>query len=381
MNLLIHDLNEKQWEDIRKDYENCTVISDQGNIRPCIGCFSCWNREPGKCIFQDGYENMGSLIHHADEVIVISRYTYGGFSSFIKNLFDRSLGYVLPHFEIVNGESHHQRRYDECKPYTFIFYGNDLSDEEKQAARRYVTAVTANMRTQVRDVIFRECEEDPKPSLTPSDDRNEKIILLNASMRYQKGNSAKLALQLKDRISREAQIINLAQYLNNMEDLLNTLEEDTDLVLCMPLYVDGLPSQLIRLMELMQRKYTGKKKDIYVLANMGLYESRQLINLFEASKQWSDRMGFTYCGGLGTGAGELVGGVMEMLPFGKWPTSKISQGMDRLAEAIDEHSQIEDIYTEVHRFPRSLYVAIANSGWKRMAKRNGITEKDLFRQL
>ena len=87
MNLVIHDLSEKEWNKIKADYEGWKVVSDNGNIGPCIGCFCCWRKTPGECVIKDGYENMGALIHHADEVVVISRYTYGGFSSFVKNAF------------------------------------------------------------------------------------------------------------------------------------------------------------------------------------------------------------------------------------------------------------------------------------------------------
>ena len=85
--------------------------------------FCCWRKTPGECVIKDGYENMGALIHHADEVVVISKYTYGGFSSFVKNAFDRCIAYVLPQFEVIKGETHHKRRYDEDKAFTFIFYG------------------------------------------------------------------------------------------------------------------------------------------------------------------------------------------------------------------------------------------------------------------
>ena len=54
------------------------------------------------------------------EVVVISKYTYGGFSGSVKGVFDRCLGYVLPQFEITKGETHHKKRFDEDKPFTFI---------------------------------------------------------------------------------------------------------------------------------------------------------------------------------------------------------------------------------------------------------------------
>ena len=110
--LVIHDLPRDVWKRMRHAYSGWAVVSEKQPIHPCIGCFGCWNKTPGQCVVKDGYEKMGALIHHAREVVVISRYTYGGFSGFVKNVFDRSLGYVLPQFEIINGESHHQKRYE-----------------------------------------------------------------------------------------------------------------------------------------------------------------------------------------------------------------------------------------------------------------------------
>ncbi len=87
MKLVIHDLTAEEWENVKQDYEGDQIISDSGTIRPCVGCFGCWNKTPGQCVLRDGYENMGVLIHQADEIVVISRYTYGGFSGFVKKMF------------------------------------------------------------------------------------------------------------------------------------------------------------------------------------------------------------------------------------------------------------------------------------------------------
>lgn len=379
MKLLIHDLNKEDWEKRAEEYEGWTIISDNGSILPCVGCFGCWNRTPGSCVMKDGYGNMGYLIHHADEVRVISRYTYGGFSGFVKNVFDRSLAYVLPHFEIVNGESHHRKRYDEEKPYTFIFYGPRLSEEEKESARRYVKAVATNMRTLVKNVIFEENEEVPAIKEAKKPQETGDVILLNCSMR--KGNSLALAEQLAKRLKEKPLLLNLSEYLKDHDRLLETIKDARALVFCTPLYVDGLPSQLIRLLEYLEKQEWENAKKIYAIANMGLYENSQLVNLFEALRQWCRNTGFTYCGSLGVAAGELVGGLMQVLPFEKGFTAKIAQEEDRLAEAIDEGNAIEDIYSGPGHFPRWLYIAIANGGWSRMARANGISEKDLYRQL
>ena len=381
MRLLIHDLNKEKFSEIADRYQDCTIISDDGSIRPCVGCFGCWNKDPGKCVVNDGYQDMGCLIHHAEEVIVISRYTYGGFSGFVKNVFDRSLGYVLPHFELVNNETHHKRRYDEDKPYTFIFYGHDLSDEDREDACRYVKAVTTNMRTHVKDVIYVEIEDEPIRKKKIEDVKEDKIILLNASMRSANGNSAKLAIELQKHLKQESEIINLSMYLNNHDELIEALAKASKIVLCMPLYVDGLPSQLIRLMEKMEREYVIPSRRIYVLSNMGLYESKQLINLLTAVKKWCKKMDFEYGGGLAVGAGELVGGFLEMSPIDKWPLKSIDAGLKKLAQTINDGDKIDDIYCGTESFPRFLYMAVANSGWRRMGKKNGLKNSDLFRQL
>ena len=386
MGLVIHDLTADEWKNTEQDYEGWTVISETDMIQPCVGCFGCWNRDPGRCVVSDGFSSMGSLIHQADEVVVISRYTYGGFSGFVKNVFDRSLAYVLPQFEVTGGETHHKKRYDEDKAFTFIFYGSSLTDAEKDSARRYVEAVCANIRGHVRDVIFREAVVTPEFRNSAAGSSDNRVLLLNGSMRLADGNTAKFVQNLSKKLTRGAVSADLRQFVSGgytadaVKETLDAAGKAPVLVLCVPLYVDGLPSQMIRFMELAERESPGPKK-VYVLANMGLYESSQLVNLFSAVRQWCGKMGFEYCGGLGISAGELVGTIIGATPMKYWITSRIEAGMKKLAKAIDDRAVLGDIYAEPYRFPRSLYIQIANTNWKITALKNGIRPGDLYRKL
>ncbi len=326
-------------------------------------------------------ENMGELIHRADEVVVISRYTYGGFSGFVKNVFDRCLGYVLPQFEVIDGETHHQRRYDEDKPFTFIFRGHGLSGEEKDSARRYVRAVCANIRGHMKEVRFVDSGEAPAPAEARGTTEAGKTVLLIGSMLAQNGNSAKLARKLEQLLPGDCETIPLKRYLADLPGLLTALEGAETLVLCTPLYVDGLPAQVIRFLEAAQRQPCRTPRKVYVLANMGLYESSQLASLFDAVRQWCGKTGTEYRGGLGVSAGELLGTLMEHAPFRLGPTRNVAEGMDRLADAIRRGTEAGEIYTEPYRFPRSLYIWIANTNWNRTAKKNGISPRDLYRRL
>lgn len=382
MSLLIHDLDPKEWDRIKDKYVGWEVVSASDEIRPCTGCFCCWSKTPGECIVKDGFSRMGELIHRADSVTVISRYTYGGFSGKVKNVFDRSLGYVLPQFELSSGETHHKKRYEEDKEFTFEFYGPSFDEEKRTSARRYVEAVCANIRGHVKEVIFTEVgnetivrKEEYQESVT------EKTAVLNGSMRGMAGNSGKLAEKLIDSLEVKPEIIELRKYLNDLSSLVRTLEEYDTILLCMPLYVDGLPSQVIRLFETFEREYKGPGKKIYLLTNMGLYESSQMKNLFYTVRQWCGVMGFEYCGGVGVSAGELIGVLMQFLPFRFGFTKKISRGIDKLAEAVRSGGKTEDIYTEPFLFPRGLFMLIANYSWNVNARKNGIRPSDLYRKL
>ena len=381
MKLVIHDLEPAQWEHFKRSYDGWTVVSDSGTIRSCTGCFSCWHRTPGQCVIKDGYDNMGYLVHHAEEVHIISCYTYGTISSFVKNVFDRSLGYVLPQFEIVNGESHHQKRYDEDKPFTFIFYGPELTEAEQESARRYALSACTNFRTHVKDVLFQVTEERKERQERSREIPEGQTVLLNGSIRFRNGNSAILSKQLSKELKTGSKTIALMQYQDRYAELSGILSHASDLVLCLPLYVDGLPSQVLRFMHYYEETCEGPAKRVYVLANMGLYDSRQLANLFEEVRQWCEAMDFRYCGGLGVSAGELIGVMMQHIPFGFWPTQEIAAGMKKLALAIDQGRTINDIYAEPHHFPRSVYIEIANRNWNNLARKNGIDPKELYRRL
>ena len=52
MKLLIHDLPEAAFANFASEYEGWEIIAARGDIRPCVGCFGCWVKTPGRCVFQ-----------------------------------------------------------------------------------------------------------------------------------------------------------------------------------------------------------------------------------------------------------------------------------------------------------------------------------------
>ena len=362
MKLLIHDYNNEEWSKVATNYEGWKIISDDGNIRPCIGCFGCWLKTPGQCVIKDGYDQMGKLIHEADEVLIISKYTYGGFSGFIKNVMDRSIGYLLPFFRIYKGEMHHKPRYKEHKKIRFVFRGAGLTVEDKAKACKYVEAVAKNLNTKPEDVSFEECQAEKVVGQEKESVVVGKTILINCSLRGENANSKKFLDVIAGQLVDDATIINLTSYENKLDELVDILMTGEKLVFGMPLYVDGLPSQVVRLMELFEKHCVYDKK-VYVVSNMGFYESRQLANLMSMVKDWCKACGIEYCGGVAIGGGGMMGSVIKYGSNG--PGKNVYDSLVTLGERINKSDNSSDIYTSAYKFPRFMYFFAANSGMKR----------------
>ncbi len=155
MKVIVHDLDPEEFLNAfpnLKDREDIRIIAEtEGPIRNCIGCFSCWIRTPMQCIIKDGYNDMPTRLD-GDEIVVISRCVYGGYSRFVKNVFDRSIGMGTPFFEIRKGELKHvlrEKKDNRSSVFNVYMYGNNISDLEKEMMTGLYIANKANMGPEV----------------------------------------------------------------------------------------------------------------------------------------------------------------------------------------------------------------------------------------
>ena len=156
MKLIITDLENFQLP-VEGDHK---VISPKGAVRHCIGCFGCWSKTPGKCVIHDGYEGTGCDMGKCTELIFISRCRYGSLSPFVKMVLDRAISYVQGDFVTRKGEMHHKRRYTNVIALTAHFYGEDITDAEKETARNLMEANADNFDGVVKAVHFHQSAEE-----------------------------------------------------------------------------------------------------------------------------------------------------------------------------------------------------------------------------
>lgn len=100
------------------------------NIRGCTGCFSCWLKTPGVCVFRDdGVEFLRSLVH-SDLALFVSPLIMGFPSALMKNAIDRFIPMVLPFIEMADGECRHPLRYDSSPLLALLYEPEADTDEE-----------------------------------------------------------------------------------------------------------------------------------------------------------------------------------------------------------------------------------------------------------
>jgi len=153
--LIIHDLSKEEFNDLFGDIrEDVMVIDDNNTIHNCIGCFGCWIKKPSECVIADDYSNMGKYISKCEELIIISKCYYGGYSPFVKNVMDRSISYIHPYFEVRNNELHHRQRYENHFKMSVYFYGEDITEKEKATAEKLVKANELNLISNIKNIKF-----------------------------------------------------------------------------------------------------------------------------------------------------------------------------------------------------------------------------------
>lgn len=97
------------------DFELDELQVNTLEIRPCLGCFSCWNKTPGSCCIRDDMQEVIQKLLWADVTIWSFPLYYYTVPGTLKNLIDRQLPMVLPFMtddETQTGSGSHPSRYD-----------------------------------------------------------------------------------------------------------------------------------------------------------------------------------------------------------------------------------------------------------------------------
>ena len=90
--------------------------------------------------------------------------------------------------------------------------------------------------------------------------------------------------------------------------VLEQLRDADSAVFSLPLYVDGVPSHILRFLQRMETfsKENGLSLRIYCVANNGFIEGKQNEPLMQVFENFCSRSGHEWCGGIGIGGGVML---------------------------------------------------------------------------
>ena len=77
------------------------------HINPCLGCFGCWIKTPGKCVQEDDVAGLLPRLRQADLWVLATPLYFDGPSGALKNLMDRMTAFLRLAAEVREGRSRH----------------------------------------------------------------------------------------------------------------------------------------------------------------------------------------------------------------------------------------------------------------------------------
>jgi multimeric flavodoxin WrbA len=102
---------------------------------------------------KDRLQQVCRIIGQADELVIITKNLYGGYSADIKNVLDRSIGTSTPFSTYRGRQMHHTLRYGRHDLWKVIVYG-DITEGEKETFRYMAERNALNDSYQRSEVVF-----------------------------------------------------------------------------------------------------------------------------------------------------------------------------------------------------------------------------------
>ena len=132
MRVILHDLDSQFDELLASKCDH--VLTADGKYAPCQGCFGCWTKHPAACSMKDKLQQVCRVIGQADELVIVTKNQYGGYSAAVKNVLDRSIGTSTPFSTYRGRQMHHTLRYGKHDLWKVVVYG-ETTEAEKDTFR------------------------------------------------------------------------------------------------------------------------------------------------------------------------------------------------------------------------------------------------------
>ncbi len=393
-------------------WETQSVTLRDKKIGVCAGDFYCWMRSPGLCNTDDDNRIIAEQVIQSDLVILLTPVTFGGFSSQLKRIMDHLIQNISPFFTTINGEIHHQKRYERYPNILVIGWMDEPDTKAESVFRHLVHRMSINMNaattvcglvtgTQPEEELTTQtglwleaiarASSSPIPALPTENFSSaeatpvQRAVLLVGSPRTKKSTSASLGGYLFEQLAErgiQTETIQLYTSINSPErtkSMLDAIDGADLVVLAFPLYVDTLPAPVISALEKIaeHRKLNHTPTRFAAISNCGFPEAKHTETALAICAEFARQNGFSWMGSLALGGGQgLVGGTPLKDLDGR--AIPIKQALEISAASLANGQPIPQSARDLMAkpiIPNWLYKMFGGFGWKQAAKQYGVQKQ------
>jgi len=105
-----------------KENKSTVIKLRDMSLHKCVGCYSCWVKTPGICVFQDDVATILQEYLQADVVLFSSPVIMGFISALLKTFQERCLPLAHPFLRLAGERMQHVPRYEKT-PATALLLG------------------------------------------------------------------------------------------------------------------------------------------------------------------------------------------------------------------------------------------------------------------
>lgn len=206
-----------------------------------------------------------------------------------------------------------------------------------------------------------------------------KIIIINGSPKTIKSNSEILGNYLFPLLKENNIKKYYSIYFQLNDKTKNEIYNSDVLIFIFPLYVDGIPSNLLKLLVNFEKENVVRPETkIYCIVNNGFYEGRQNFLAILHMKNWCKKVKAKWGQGIGIGSGELLP-YLKNLKLGQGPLKNLEKTLNILSRNILTLNSDKNIYITPN-WPKSLYFIQGSFSWILKARKNNIKIRELFKK-
>lgn len=202
-----------------------------------------------------------------------------------------------------------------------------------------------------------------------------RISIINGSPKLGESTSALLIAYLTGFLSGNYTVYKP----NNSEPQISEIVGSDAVVFVFPLYVDGIPSHMLRFLGELEKRGFSESTVIYCVINNGFFEGGQNRIAIEQMRCWCYAASAKWGCAVGCGAGEMLP-FIKNIPLEHGPNKNLGNALRKLSEQIVGLKSSDDILISPN-WPRPLWrLQSSLFVWLPRAKRNGLKRWDLFKK-